>query len=191
MFLPASDYEKTERIYLKNDVYEEIKNHCLRKLSGHYLKNETQETQAYGLLGARIENNTIHIEKIFPCRQNFRNDTSVVHHINSLVDRYALSADTPIHQRGWVIQPEELLEAYDEVEALGLEVIGSYHMHHDGSWLTDMPKEYPSQFDAKLAENSEMLMFIVSIKSGSLYSIRAFYNGLQNKEIRIIINDVE
>jgi hypothetical protein len=183
------DYEKIKNVYLSQLFLYEIEHHCLRKLTGNFFDDETPENQAYGLLGARLENDSIYIEKIFPCKLNFRCDPSVLNHMNDLVKTYAISADTPINQRGWVMQPEELLNAYDTFAELGLTLIGSYHMHHDGSWLGTIPKEYPSEFDAKLAENSEMLMFIASVKSNSLYSLKAFYNGLKEKEIRIITSD--
>lgn len=187
MSIPA--YEKIKNVYLSRLLLNEIEHHCVRKLTGIFFDDETPEHQAYGLLGATLENDSIYIEKIFPCKLNFRYDPSVLNHMNELVETYAIAADTPINQRGWVIQPEELLHAYNTFAALGLTVIGSYHMHHDGSWLGTMSKEYPSEFDAKLAENSEMLMFIASIKSKSLYSLKAFYNGLKEKEMRIISDD--
>lgn len=183
------DYEKIERVHLRKEILNEIESHCLRKLAGNFFNDETFENQAYGLLGASIANDSIYIEKVFCCKLNFRGDPSVLSHMNDLVETYAIPADTPINQRGWVIQPEELLNAYDIFEKEGLILIGSYHMHHVDSWLGAIPKEFPSAFDAKLAEDSEMLMFIASIRLESLYSLRAFYNGLKENEIRIVIND--
>ena len=80
---------------------------------------------------------------------------------------------------------EEVLEAEDRFDSLGLELVGSYHMHHAKSWNGSLSKEYPSEFDKKLAEDSNAFMFIVSITENDQYSIRAFYNGLKEKEIKV------
>ncbi len=106
--------------------------------------------------------------------------------INDLVNKYAISSETPISQRGWVARPEEVMEAHDYFDTMGLDLIGSYHMHHSKSWNGSQLKEYPSKFDEKLAENSNSLMFVVSIVSSEQYSIRAFYDGLKEKEIGIV-----
>ena len=96
------EYNPDLKIILNHEVQNIMIKHCMRKLTKVYLPDETHEQQAYGLLGGKIECNDIYIDEVYVCKLNYRNDPSVVNYINQLVNKYAIPADTPISQRGWV-----------------------------------------------------------------------------------------
>lgn len=179
-------YNPEIKIFISNFCKDIIIEHCLRKYNKAYLPSETAEQQAYGLLAGEVKGNDIFIKGVYTSKLNHRNDPSVVNYINDLINKYAIPSGTPISQRGWVAKPEEVMEAHDYFDSMGLDLVGAYHMHHRKSWNGNQPKEYPSKFDEKLAENSNSLMFIVSIVSSKQYSVRAFYNGLKEKEIEVL-----
>jgi len=180
------DYNSKYKIYLPESIRNIIVDHCLRKFSKKYLPIETHEQQAYGMVAGSVDDNVIHIGSVYTCNLNYRNDPTVVGYINGLINKYAIPSDTPIEHRGWVASPSEVIEAHDCFDKENTYLIGSYHMHHMKSWNGGQSKNYPSDFDEKLAENSNMIMFIVSVISGTECSIRAFYNGQKEREIEIL-----
>lgn len=182
-------YRPDIKISLQDNIKSEIVNHCIRKYNKSYLPDEMQEQQAYGILAGKLNRNIVCVNSIYKCKINYRNNASVMSYINNLIATYAIPSDTPIDQRGWVASPHEVMEALNNFDLLGCDLLGSYHMHHEKSWNGIQSKEYPSTFDEKLAKNSNLIMFVVSIISESKYSIKAFYNGLKEKEIEVIDND--
>ena len=55
-------------------------------------------------------------------------------------------------------------------------------MHRVG-WAHDVKRDTPTILDAVLARNSEMIMFIISTVDPEKPVMRAFYEGISDKEI--------
>ncbi len=174
-------------IYIEKKEYDEIINHCKRKLNGTFYSDETKEKQAFGvIIGETIENG-YRITKIFNLKKNYRFNPSTSKKVDDYIKKYAISGGMEIKERAWSIDPIELnniLISLTQTEKF----LGTYHMHSKLSWKGDYPKDLPTVLDRKLNENSELINLIVSIGDYE-NKIRAFYESDVNQEYNIIIKD--
>ncbi len=179
------DLSRLENIVLPPPLWEQIKAHCKRKLAGDYLPGETKVKRAYGLLGGKVHGDSAVIEKIFFFKKNARMTEPLKSYMDGVMERYAVASKTPLSQRGWITDPDELRLCYDLCDREGLAVIGTYHMHIV-PWDHDPLRDTPTKLDMVLAKNSNLYCFIVSLVDPSQPIIRAFYEGIKENEVPIL-----
>ena len=71
----------------------------------------------------------------------------------------------------------------------GLSVFGTYHMHVV-PWAHDPLRDGPTRLDTILGHNSNLFSFIVSLVDVADPRIRAFYEGSEDKEVPIVMEQV-
>ena len=176
-----------KNIFLPEALWDDVKSHCLRKLAGEYLPGETRVKRAYGMLAGRLDADAAHVLKIFYFKKNARMHEPLKSYMDDVMNRYAVASKTPLSQRGWITDPEELRECYEICDRDDLLAIGTYHMHIV-PWDHDRLRDTPTKLDMILAKNSNLFSFIISLVDPSRPIIRAFYEGIQEKEVPIIIS---
>ncbi len=174
-----------KEILLPTDLWQEIKSHCRRKLAGEYLPGETEVKRAYGLLAGKVHDQVALVEKIFIFKKNARMIEPLKTYMDNVMAKYAVASKTPLSQRGWITDPEELRKCYDMCDGKGLLAIGTYHMHIV-PWDHDPLRDTPTKLDMVLAKNTNMYCFIVSLVDPSKPIIRAFYEGMKEQEVPIV-----
>lgn len=178
--------ESITRIRITRDDWNRIAHHCKRKLNGFYFNNETEEKQAYGIVGGSINGVTAEIKQIFELKQNYRINSNMTSHMNNLMNKLAVPSGLAIEKRGWVVSPVELANTITNLENMNCDMIGTYHMHHENSWYGDPVKCLPTELDKELCKNTDMIMFIVHINSGEKATIRAFYEAVTEIIVEVI-----
>ena len=168
--------------------YQAVLEHCKRKMAGNYLEGENHEHKAFGLIGGRKDGADYIVEKCFPLLKNVRQISPYKKLMDSVMAEYAIPSETPLAQRGWIAEPEELLEKIRLMQQENLFLLGAYHMHRV-AWPDDPLRETPTTLDAMLAANSRMLIFILSIVKVDKPVLRAFYEGKPDKEVPVLIKD--
>ena len=93
-------------------------------------------------------------------------------------------AITPFEKRGWVADPDELQNGLRHFQRKNISLIGTYHMHCV-PWGHDRIRDTPTTLDTELGKGSRIIMFIVSMVVPEKPLIRAFYEGIEEKEIPI------
>jgi hypothetical protein len=63
-------------IIISQQWYNRLLDHARRKLAGYYEKDEYEEQKAYGLMGARYEEEKAIIIGLYPLEKNIRHDES-------------------------------------------------------------------------------------------------------------------
>ena len=101
---------------------------------------------------------------------------------------YAIPSETPLAKRGWIADPEELLENVRIMQQENLLLLGAYHMHRV-AWPDDPLRETPTTLDTILAAESRMLIFIISMVKTDQPVMRAFYEGDPDREVPILIEN--
>jgi hypothetical protein len=91
-------------------------------------------------------------------------------------------------KRGWVAEPQELLQIIRLMQKDNLVLLGAYHMHRV-AWPDDPLRDTPTGLDSVLAAGSRMLIFIISMVKADQPVMRAFYEGRPDMEIDILISD--
>ncbi len=159
--------------------------HCRRKLAEDYLPDEKHERKAYGLVGGQRHGGQMVVAKIFPLRKNVRKDDQYDEEMTKAMYAHGIASKTPFERRGWVADPKELYDIYQEADQLGLELFGNYHMHLV-PWPPDDPiRDTPTGIDTVLAKDSNMTTFIISMVDPDKPVIRAFYESKLAEEIPI------
>jgi proteasome lid subunit RPN8/RPN11 len=158
----------------------------MRKLEGNYLEGESRGTKAYGLVAGIQNEDILTVERIFPAMKNVRDKEPYQSYIDKIMEQYAVPSKTPLLKRGWVTDPEELQGFYDQCDHEKLIVFGTYHMHVV-PWENDPVRDTPTTLDNVLARNTNLFSFIVSMVDTACPSIRAFYEALEEKEVRVFI----
>ncbi|MWA08913.1 hypothetical protein [Streptomyces sp. BA2] len=174
-------------IHITEEHHAAIVGHARRKLLGHYEPSETPERKAFGLLGGRSDGHRFRVTALFPLRVNLRGSGHYQDVMDEAVAHYAIPSETPAEQRGWVADPAELLEAENTFDALESVMFGSYHTHRV-PWPDDPLRDTCTELDTRLAENSGMWSFIVSMVDPEQPRLRAFYEGRNDREATIRIS---
>ena len=181
-------YEQITQIMLPDPNWQGLLEHCKRKLAGNYLPGESRGRRAYGLVAGTQNEHKLNVERILPVKKNVRDQEPFRTYMDKMLDQHAVPSKTPFSMRGWVTDPEELKEYYDKCDRDKLLVFGTYHMHVV-PWEHDPMRDTPTRLDAILAQNSNLFSFIVSMVDTAHPRIRAFYEGLTEKEVPIVIKD--
>lgn len=181
-------FEQVSQIILPDSRWQEILEHCNRKLEGKHLSGESRGRKACGLVaGVQDESNLI-VECVIPVSRNVRDQEPYKTYMDKIMEEHAMPSETPLSGRGWITDPEELKACYDRCDQEKLVVFGTYHMHVV-PWDHDALRDTPTYLDTVLAKNSGLFSFIVSMVDKSHPRIRGFYEGLVEQEIPILIQD--
>ncbi len=178
--------EQLITIHLPANLFSEMVNHCLRKLQGNFLPGEGHAPKAFGLIGGKINQSIVSVETIIPLFKNARDCGERKTIMDTAMNRHAIASETPLDQRGWVAEQQELDTALLGLQSQGLRLIGNYHMHRV-AWAHDSQRDTPTELDTVLGKDSRMLMFIIAMVNPEAPTIRAFFEGLQSLELPIKI----
>lgn len=175
------------QIILPDALWEDIVNHCKRKLAGDFLPGESEVKRAYGILAGVQEGNELHVKLVLPVKKNARNQGPLKTYMDNMMTEHAVASTTPLNQRGWITDPEELMSCYQQCDEQNLQIFGTYHMHIV-PWEGDVVRDTPTVLDTVLAKDSNLFSFIISMVDIEKPSIRAFYEGAFEKPTPLIIN---
>jgi len=176
-----------EEMVLGRKHYDALISHCLRKLAANYLDGEAHERKAYGLIGGTLEDDgALTVRKIAPLMRNARALEPYKRYMDELLRRFAIPSETPLDKRAWVADPAESRAILLDFARNGMELVASYHMHRVG-WRSDPLRDTPTELDTILAEGSEAFLVIVSTVNPEKPIVRAFYEGIPEKEVPIIV----
>ncbi|MFL6163364.1 MAG: hypothetical protein ACJ74U_14175 [Jatrophihabitantaceae bacterium] len=173
-----------ETILLPMPHFASVVGHVVRKLTGFYLEGETPERKAFGMLAGVCGPNGYAVTAVFPLLINLRADEQYRQDMDDLVDGYAIPSETPNAQRGWIASPAELMAIEEICDAHGWLAFGNYHTHRV-PWDHDPVRDTCTRLDRTLAADSGQWTFIVSAVDLHRPSIRAFYEGDNNREATI------
>lgn len=175
-----------ENMVMPRVQYDALIRHCLRKLGADYLEDEVPERKAYGLLGGRLENGILTIERVALLKKNARTVEPHKTYMDDLLGRFAIPSETPLDRRGWVADPAESRKILVDFYRNGMELVATYHMHRVG-WESDPLRDTPTKLDTILAEGSEVFLVIVSTVDPEKPIVRAFYGGIPDQEVPITV----
>jgi len=181
-------FEGVTSLVMPAPNWREIQEHCKRKLAGHYLRGESKGRKAYGLVAGTQHGFALKVERILAARKNVRDEEPYKTYMDKMMQEHAIPSKTPLGSRGWITDPVELKDYYDRCDQDRLVVFGTYHMHVV-PWEHDPVRDTPTSLDTVLARNSNLFSFIVSMVDVSRPSVRAFYEGIREKEIPVLIED--
>ncbi|MDW7774175.1 MAG: hypothetical protein SCH71_14920 [Desulfobulbaceae bacterium] len=176
-------YLPDTQILLPENCRRTILEHCHQSLD-QYRNGRTEKGKAFGLVCGSAEAEGLRVEACFPLRNNVRSRPPYKEQMDRMMAEYAVPSQTPLHKRGWVADPAELFARIKECRGNNHILLGSYHMHRVG-WEHDRVRDTPTRLDTVLAGNSGLLMFIISMVEPARPIIRAFYEGIKEKEIQI------
>jgi len=180
------NFDQVKQIVLPETLWQKIIDHCRRKHEGNYLEGESKTGRAYGLLAGTHSQTTLNVKRIFPFKKNVRDQEPYRTYMDNLMQQYAVPSKTPLSGRGWITDPEELKATYDICDYEGLGVFGTYHAHYVG-WEHDPMRDTPTLLDTVLAKDSNLFSFIVAMVDVAPPGIKAFYEGLADWEVPIVI----
>ena len=183
-----ASFDQMEQIILPDEHWQTIVEHCRRKIEGRYLDGESRVRRAYGLVAGTQNGHTLKVERILHVKKNIRDKEPYKTYMDKIMAQHAVPSKTPLSGRGWITDPEELKECYDKCDREKLIVFGTYHMHIV-PWEHDPVRDTPTRLDTILARNSNLFSFIVSMVDVTHPTIRAFYEGLGESEVPILIQD--
>ncbi len=175
-------------INLPSYLWDEITAHCRRKMAGEFLEGETPVRRAYGMIAGQVNDEIAHARKVVIFKKNARTVEPLKSYMDDMMTRYAVPSKTPMEQRGWITDPEELMAGYEICDRERLTVFGTYHMHIV-PWDHDPVRDTPTRLDTVLAENSELFMFIISLVNPSKPVIRAFMEGHPQREVPVVLGE--
>lgn len=173
-------------IQLPNPLWQEMVNHCLRKLQGDYLPGEGPSPKAFGLVGGTVAGTVMTIERVIPLLKNARDCGEQKCVMDKAMHHHAIPSETPFEQRGWVAEAAELDKALLTLQDQGIRLVGNYHMHRV-AWSHDALRDTPTELDTILGEASRMFMFIISMVNPQAPRIRAFFEGIPDLELPVTI----
>jgi len=172
------------RVILPEGNRQAIVTHCLQVLAA-FAKTGAGECRAFGLIAGAVSGHVVTVARCLPLHCNVRSRPPYKEYVDRVMAEHAVPSQTPLSQRGWVAAPDELLERVKEIRRQGHTLLGTYHMHRVG-WAHDPLRDTPTRVDTVLARESRLLMFIVSMVEPDRPLIRAFYEGIKEREIPII-----
>ena len=158
--------------------------HCVRKHHECYTEDESCEPKGYGILGGVFDNHVLRIKEVAPLKKNARLASPYKEYMDDMMKRHAKPSVTPLDRRGWVTDPQEMRQVLMAFEKEEIDLVGSYHMHRV-PWEHDPIRDTATMLDTILAQNTDMLMFIVSVVNENAPTLRAFYEGNNGAEIPI------
>ena len=170
---------------IEKNHYDNIIEHCVRKLNEDYYDDETKEQQAFGVVVGKKSDNDVVVTKIINLKSNYRFETETSKKMNDFIEKYAIPGGIDVSERAWAIDPIELNNILLGLED-GEDFLGTYHMHSDMSWKGDFPKELPTKLDRELNIDSELINLIVYIGEKER-KIRAFFESDIDREYEMII----
>jgi hypothetical protein len=173
-------------IELPQACWEEIISHCRRKLKGEFIADESEEKKAFGLVTGNKEDARIIVKRCFTLKKNARYHLPYSEYMNKILTQHAIPSETGLDKRGWVADPQELMDVTRECQEQGLTILGAYHMHRV-AWRHDATRDTPTELDSILAAGSRMIMFVVSMVDPVKPLMRAFYEGILEQEIPIFV----
>lgn len=176
-------YDPDLHIILPEISRRAILEHCNRALEAHQ-SGRTEEGKAFGLVCGTVSGQILTVADSFPLRQNVRSRSPYKEYMDRVMEEHAIASVTPLDLRGWVADPAELFARIKECRSKGRMLIGTYHMHKVG-WKHDTLRDTPTTLDAVVARESGLLMFIISMVEPTRPVIRAFYEGIVDREIVI------
>lgn len=179
-------YKPGLRVICKADLQQSVYEHCRRKLAGDYLDQESREPKAFGLVAGMQHNQELRAVNCLPFMKNARQTQPYKKYMDEVMDTYAIPSETPISKRGWIADPDELLQKLKQIQKQGLLLLGAYHMHRV-AWPGDPLRDTPTTLDTILAAESSILMFIVSMVNKDQPIMRAFYEGNPEMEVPILV----
>jgi hypothetical protein len=178
--------DQIDRIILPDSIWQEIVAHGKRKLAGDYLPGESKGRRAYGIIAGSQNEKQLKVTRILQGKKNVRREEPYKTYMDRIMAQHAVPSKTPLSKRGWVMDPLELKEYYNICDRENLIVLGTYHMHIV-PWKDDPVRDTPTHLDTVLARNSCLFQFIISMVDITNPIIRAFYEGIREKETPIFI----
>lgn len=175
-----------DQILLPQEKWEEIIAHCKRKLAGNFLPGESRVKRAYGILAGVQKGRELHVQLVLPVKKNARNNEPLKTYMDTVMTEHAVPSTTPLSQRGWITDPEELLRCYDLCDREELLIFGTYHMHIV-AWEGDPLRDTPTVLDTILAKESNLFSFIISMVDVDHPSMKAFFEGDIDCETPLVI----
>ena len=177
---------QVERIILPQSAWDNIVTHCKRKIAGEFLPGESPVRRAYGILAGSRQDGEILIERVLPVKKNARGIEPLKTYMDAVMAEYARPSTTPMSQRGWITDPEELKECYEQCDRENLEIFGTYHMHIV-PWEGDPLRDTPTLLDTVLARNSNLFTFIIAMTDVSRPAIKAFFEGEKEQQVPVVV----
>ena len=157
--------------------------HCLRSLKA-FRDGQSDEGKAFGLIFGSVSGQVITVANCFPLQRNVRSQSPYKDYMDRMMTEHAIPSVTPLDRRGWVADPAELFSRIKECRESGQVLLGTYHMHRVG-WKHDNVRDTPTKLDAVLAKESGLLMFVISMVVPEQPVIRAYYEGIMDREVSI------
>lgn len=176
-------YGSDTYIAFPDEQREVILGHCRRALEAFHA-GESDEGKAFGLVFGKVSGKVVAVGNCFPLQRNVRSQSPYKEYMDKVMAEHAIPSVTPLDRRGWVADPQELFARIRECRELGLELVGAYHMHRVG-WKHDPVRDTPTKLDTVLAKESGLIMFVISMVQPEHPIIRAFYEGVLEKEFPI------
>ena len=174
------------KIILPLQLREAILLHCQRKLQGTAGEDKQKAAKAFGLMGGRMLGQELAIECAIPLFHNARDSEAQRLFMDAAMSHHATPSTTPFSHRGWVAEPSELDSALDTFRQQGVRLVGNYHMHRV-AWEHDPLRDGPTELDMVLGRASRMFMFIISMVRPDRPIIRAFFEGIKELEVPVLI----
>ena len=179
-------FDGIDQIILPQSKWEEIIAHCKRKLAGEFLPGESKVKRAYGILAGTQDGRELHVQLVLPVKKNARNQEPLKTYMDTVMAEHAVASTTPLSQRGWITDPEELMECFNQCDEHNLQIFGTYHMHIV-PWKGDPVRDTPTVLDTVLAKDSNLFQFIISMVDIEAPSMKAFFEGVLDKETPLVI----
>ena len=176
-----------DQILLPQEKWEEIISHCKRKLTGEFLPGESRVKRAYGILAGVQKGRDLKVKLVLPVKMNARNQEPLKTYMDTVMTEHAVPSTTPLSQRGWITDPEELMECFNLCDRENLQIFGTYHMHIV-PWEGDPIRDTPTLLDTVLAKESNLFSFIISMVDIEKPSMKAFFEGVIDNETPLVID---
>jgi hypothetical protein len=179
-------FKNIKEIVLPADHWQKLVEHCRRKLSEQYLPEESKSRKAYGVIAGVRQDDTLIVEQIVPLKKNVRDKEPFKSYMDQVMKEHAVPSKNPFSKRGWMTDPVELKACYDLCDRGNFLVLGTYHMHIV-PWENDPWRDTPTALDTVLAKGSGLFTFIISMVDPRQPRMRAFYEGVEKREVQINI----
>jgi len=175
-----------DQIVLPQKNWQEIITHCKRKLAGNFLAGESEVKRAYGILAGVQQGRELQVQLVLPVKKNARNQEPLKTYMDTVMAEHAVASTTPLSQRGWITDPEELMGCFNQCDRQNLQIFGTYHMHIV-PWQGDPVRDTPTVLDTVLAKESNLFSFIISMVDIERPSMKAFFEGGIDNETPLVI----
>lgn len=176
-------------VIFPSPLYGLMISHAIRKISRHFLPDETPEAKAFGLLAGRRSSHEVEVCSVIPLMKNMRRDPRRSAEMDATVDRFAIPSDTPNESRGWIANDREVLAAEDFCDRHGWVVFGNYHTHRV-AWPGDPDRDSCTELDRVLAQGTDAYVFIVSVVDLDRPLVRAYLEADNAAEATIRVAEL-